>query len=70
MRKISETFCPTTKKQVGSFMGLANYYWEYVPKFAAVMAPLTNLLKKEQPNTVKWEEPQVRALQTMRAELT
>ena len=47
-------------------MGLANYYREYVPNFAAVTVPLTDLLKKGQPNAVKWEEPQERAFQTVR----
>ncbi|KAK3767537.1 hypothetical protein RRG08_003969 [Elysia crispata] len=44
VRKISEACRPTTKKQVHSLMGLANYYREYVPNFAAVTAPLTDLL--------------------------
>ena len=70
VRKISEASCPTTKKQVCSFMGLANYYRKYVPNFAAVTASLTDLLKKGQPNTAKWEEPQELAFQTMRTVLT
>ena len=61
---------PTTKKQARAFMGLANYYREYVPNFAAVTVPLTDLLKKGQPNAVKWEEPQERAFHTVRTLLT
>ncbi|KAK3787774.1 hypothetical protein RRG08_010723 [Elysia crispata] len=70
VRKISEASRPTTKKQAGSFIGLANYYRECVPNFAALTAPLTDLLKKGQPNTAKWEEPQELAFQTMRTVLT
>ena len=70
VRKIMEAARPTTKKQVRAFMGLANYHREYVPNFAAVTVPLTDLLKKGQPNAVKWEEPQERAFQTMRTLLT
>ena len=70
VRKIMEAARPTTKKQVRAFMGLANYYREYVPNFAAVTVPLTDLLKKGQPNAVKWEEPQERAFQTVRTLLT
>ena len=55
--KIMEAARTTTKKQVRAFMGLANYCREYVPNFAAVTVPLTDLLKKGQPNAVKWEEP-------------
>ena len=70
VRKIMKAARPTTKKQVRAFMGLANYYREYVPNFAAVKVPLTDLLKKGQPNAVKWEEPQERASQTVRILLT
>ena len=49
VRKIMEAARSTTKKQVRAFMGLANYYREYVPNFAAVTVPLTDLLKKGQP---------------------
>ena len=70
VRNIMEAARPTTKKQVRAFMGLANYYREYVPNFAAVTEPLTDLLKKGQPNAVKWEEPHERAFQTVRTLLT
>ena len=70
VRKIMEAARPTTKKQVRAFMGLANYYREYVPNFAAVTVSLTDLLKKRQPNALKWEEPQERAFQTVRTLLT
>ena len=46
------------------------FFIEYVPNFAAVTAPLTDLLKKGQPNALKWEEPQERGFQTVRALLT
>ena len=70
VRKIMEAARPATKKQVRTFMGLANYYREYVPNFAAVTAPLNDFLKKGEPNAVKWEEPQERAFQTVRTLLT
>ena len=59
VRKIMEAARPTNRKQVRAFMGLANYYREYVPNFATVTVPLTDLLEKGQPNAVKWEEPQL-----------
>ena len=34
---------PTTKKEVRSFLGLANYYRAHIPIFTAVAAPLTDL---------------------------
>ena len=37
---------PTTKKEVRSFFGLANYYREYISSFAKIVAPLTRSLRK------------------------
>ena len=45
---------PTTKKEVRSFLGLANYYRAHIPTFVAVAAPLTDLTRKGQPNKIRW----------------
>ena len=37
---------PTCVKHVLYFLGLANYYSEYIEKFAEHAAPLSNLLRK------------------------
>ena len=37
---------PTTKKEVRSFLGLANYYRDHIPSFAAIAASLSNLTRK------------------------
>ena len=34
---------PTSVRDIQSFMGLANYYSCYIPNFASVSAPLTDL---------------------------
>ena len=36
----------TTKKEVRSFLGLANYYCDHITSFAAISAPLSDLTKK------------------------
>ena len=61
---------PKTKKQVQSFMGLAGYYREFMPNFSAITAPLTDLVKKGNPNNVKWEDAQERAYQTIKKMLS
>ena len=66
VEKIKTATRPTTKKQVRSFMGLANYYREFIPNFAAITAPLTDLTKKGCPNNVQWGDPQEKAYQTVR----
>jgi len=39
VRKIRYARRPTTKKQIRSFMGLAGYYSDFIPNFAAVRPP-------------------------------
>ena len=45
---------PTTKTQVHSFLGLTGYYRRFIPEYSAVAAPLTDLIRKNQPNAVDW----------------
>ena len=40
---------PQTKKQLISFLGLANYYRKYIPDVAQIMEPLNYLLRKNIP---------------------
>ena len=52
LEKVRNTPCPTTKKQVRSFLGLVGYYRD---------RPLTDLLKKGKAKHIQWSEPQERA---------
>lgn len=47
---------PRTKKQVRAVLGLIGYYRRYVPNFASIVAPLTELIKKKQPVKPKWSQ--------------
>ena len=44
--KILQVSTPTTKKQVCSLLGLLSFYRRYIPGFASVAAPLTDLTKE------------------------
>jgi hypothetical protein len=52
LQQIQDAPTPRTKKQLQSFLGLANWVREYVPRFAETAAPLTDLLHKGKP--FKW----------------
>ncbi|GFV54387.1 retrovirus-related Pol polyprotein from transposon 17.6 [Trichonephila clavipes] len=47
---------PTTKKEVRSVLGLMGFYCAYIPNYAEISTPLTELTKKNKPNDVSWGE--------------
>jgi hypothetical protein len=64
--KIKKASRPTTKHELRSFMGLMGYYRDFIPNFAAVAVPLTDLTKKGKPKTLQWEEAQEKAYKTLK----
>ena len=42
---------PTFVTDIRSFLGLAGYYHRFIPQFAKIAAPLTNLTRKDTPFT-------------------
>ena len=67
--KIARAKRPVTKKEVRSFCGSLGYYRDYIPSFAIIAAPLTDLTKRGQPNFVEWGEAQEKAFNTLREAL-
>ena len=65
LEKISTARRPTTKKEVRSFWGLANYCRSHISTFAAVTAPLTDLTHKGQPNKIRWGQAQEKAFSSL-----
>ena len=61
LEKVLKNPCPTTKKQVRSFLLLVGYYRDHIPAFINVSAPLSDHFKKEKPEQVRWNEAQERA---------
>ncbi len=60
---------PKTKKEVRQFLGLAGYYRRFIPNFADLTSPLTDLTKKEAPDPVQWTELCQQALTKVKAAL-
>ena len=44
---------PSTKRQIKSFLGLAGFYRRFIPNFSSIASPLTDLTKKNRPNSIK-----------------
>ena len=65
INKIKNAEEPITKKQVRSFLGLANYYRKFIPNFATIAVPLTDRSKKGMPSKVVWGPAQKRAFKTL-----
>jgi len=61
---------PRTKTQLRAFLGLAGYYRRFVPSYAMVAAPLTDLLRKGAPNKLEWERAQDIAFSQLKAALS
>ena len=54
IQAISDFTPPTTKKGVRSFLGITGYYRKFIPHYATIATPLTDLTRKSQPNKVVW----------------
>ena len=61
---------PRTKKQLRAFLGLAGFYRRFLPSYASVAAPLTDLLKKGAPNQLEWGPAQDAAFHQLKAALS
>ena len=61
LEKLQKTPCPTSKKQVRSFLGLVGYYKDHIPVFAEISALLSDLVKKGKSEQVQRNEAQEQA---------
>ena len=62
---------PSTKRQIKSFLGLAAFYRRFIPNFSSIASPLTDLAKKNKPNSIKdLQDHHKRAFQTLKNRLT
>ncbi len=60
---------PKTKKEVRQFLGLAGYYRRFIPDYSELTSSLTDLTKKEVPDTVPWTEQCQQAFTQVKAAL-
>lgn len=68
--KVQAILCapePTNVTQVKRFLGVVNYYRNFIPNASSVLGPVHELLRKDV--AWKWGEPQKRSLEAVRREL-
>ena len=63
--KIRNAPQPKTKKQVRSFLGLIGFYHRFIPGYAQIASPLTDLTKRGLPNNVRWGSKEQKKLKEM-----
>ena len=67
--KVIDTFpVPNTQKQLRSFLGVANYYRRFIPRYSTMTSPLTKLLWKSV--KFEWTEECSKAFRSARQSLT
>ena len=66
---VKDMQCPETKKQVRRLIGFFSYFRDYIPGFAEIAQPLTELTGKRVPNRVPWGEKENLAFEKLKEEL-
>ena len=57
---------PETKREVRGFLGLTGYYRRFIPDYATIALPLTDLTRRTSPNVVEWNEECTKAFETLK----
>ena len=69
VEKVKMAERPRTKTQIRAFLGLTGYFREYIPRYAEIAKPLTDLTKKGLPDTVEWNATEEEAFQKLKNKL-
>lgn len=68
LHEIQNFAVPKNKREVQRFLGLANWLREFVPNFATIATPITDLLGKNE--KFQWKEPQQLAFHRLKEALS
>jgi len=61
VRAVQQYSRPTSMAQLQSFLGMANFYRRFIPSAAAVLKPLTDVLRGKKQSQLSWSEDMGRA---------
>ncbi len=70
VQAVQEFPAAVTKKQVRTFLGLSDYYRRFIPQYAAIASPLTDLTRKAAPSDVIWTDSCDQAFQKLKTLLS
>jgi len=59
---------PTIKRELRRLLGALGYYREYIPQFALIAKPLTDLTNKRSPSIKEWREEHEKAFLALQKE--
>jgi hypothetical protein len=66
MERIKKVPLPSSKKQLRGFLGLTGYYRKFIPSYAEIAYPLTELTKLRASNHTQWNEEAKGAFETLK----
>lgn len=61
---------PVKKRDVRSFLGMTGYYQRYIPNYSEIASPLTDSLRKHEPEVVTWSPVREEAFQKLKQVLS
>ena len=67
---INNFILPKTKKQLQSFLGLCNYYRNYVQNYADIACKLYDLVKKSSPKNIVWSDEYISCFENLKIALS
>lgn len=60
---------PATKTEIRAFLGLVGYYRQYIPQYSELASPLTDALRKTEPERTRWDSAMKNSFESLRKAL-
>ena len=70
VKAILDMSLPSNKKELRSFLGSINFYSKFIPDYATLATPLTNMLRKNCANKLDWSDEKVNSFKVLKSYLS